>query len=151
LHWEASAIASGLVACTGNTGCKWASTNTKGQAIELAHYLEKRVQLDQPINIHLTGCPNSCAQHYIGDIGLMGVKTMLGSASVEAYNVLLGGGYGDTRAVAKEVFKGIPFSALPPLLERVLTTYKARRKTGETFAQFTQRHEVKQLQEMFGE
>ena len=150
-HWQASTIAGGLVACTGNTGCKWASTNTKGQAVELARYLEKRVQLDQPINIHLTGCPNSCAQHYIGDIGLLGVKTMLGGASVEAYNVALGGGYGDDRAVAKEVFKGIPFSALPQLLERVLTTYKAKRKVAETFAEFTRRHEVKELQEMFSE
>ena len=149
--WQASAIAGGLVACTGNTGCKWASTNTKGQAVALARFLEERIHLDQPINIHFTGCPNSCAQHYIGDIGLLGVKTMLGGESVEAYNVVLGGGEGDARAVAKEVFKGIPFTALPPLLERVLTVYQAKRKTGETFAQFTRRHEVKQLQAMFSE
>jgi ferredoxin-nitrite reductase len=150
-HYEATTIAGGLVACTGNTGCKWASTNTKGQAVELARYLEKRVSLDQPINIHLTGCPNSCAQHYIGDIGLLGVKTMLGAESVEAYNVVLGGGYGHDQAIAKEVFKGIPFSALPQLLQRVLMAYKAKRKSGETFAEFTRRHEVKQLQEMFSE
>ena len=76
---------------------------------------------------------------------------MLGGASVEAYNIVLGGGYGDDRVVAKEVFKGIPFSALPQLLERVLTTYKAKRKVAETFAEFTRRHEVKELQEMFSE
>jgi ferredoxin-nitrite reductase len=150
-HYEATTIAGGLVACTGNTGCKWASTNTKGQAIELARYLEKRVSLDQPINIHLTGCPNSCAQHYIGDIGLLGVKTMLGAESVDAYNVVLGGGSGHDRVIAKEVFKGIPFSALPQLLQRVIMAYKAKRKSGETFAEFTDRHEVKQLQEMFSE
>ncbi|MBI2929789.1 MAG: precorrin-3B synthase [Verrucomicrobia bacterium] len=150
-HHEASTIAGGLVACTGNTGCKWASTNTKGQAIELARHLEKRVHLDHPINIHLTGCPNSCAQHYIGDIGLMGVKTMLGGASVEGYNVVLGGGGGADAGIAKEVFKGIPFSTLPALLERVLTVFNSRRRTGETFAAFTRRHEVKQLQEMFSE
>ena len=70
---------------------------------------------------------------------------------MEAYNVLLGGGYGEDRTIAKEVFKGIPFSALPQLLERVLTTYKARRTRGESFAEFTRRHELKQLQEMFSE
>jgi len=150
-HYEAGTIAGGLVACTGNTGCKWASTNTKGQAVELARYLEKRVRLDQPINIHLTGCPHSCAQHYIGDIGLLGVKTMLGGASVEGYNVVFGGGYGHDRVIAKEVFKGIPFSALPELIERVLLTYQARRRSGESFSEFVRRHETKVLQEMFSD
>ncbi len=150
-HYEASTIAGGLVACTGNTGCKWAATNTKGQAVELARYLEKRVQLDQPINIHLTGCPNSCAQHYMGDIGLQGARVTLSGESVEAYHVVLGGGYGAEQAVAKEVFKGIPFSALPELLERVLIVYQEKRAAGESFAAFTRRHEVKQLQEMFSE
>jgi len=150
-HYEASTIAGRLVACTGNTGCKWASTNTKGQALELARYLEKRIQLDQPINIHLTGCPNSCAQHYIGDIGLLGTKTNLEGQSVEAYNVVFGGGFGDDRAIAKEVFKGIPFSALPELLERVLKVYLRRRSPGESFAAFARRHEIKDLQEMFSQ
>jgi ferredoxin-nitrite reductase len=150
-HHEATAIAGGLVACTGNTGCKWASTDTKRQAVELARYLEQRVRLDQPINIHLTGCPHSCAQHYIGDIGLLGVKTTLGGAQVEAYNVTLGGGFGHEAAVGKEVFKGIPFSSLPALLERTLTVYLARRQAGESFAEFTRRHEVKALQEMISE
>jgi ferredoxin-nitrite reductase len=150
-HYEASAITGGLVACTGNTGCKWAATNTKGQAVALGRYLDKRVTLDQPINIHLTGCPNSCAQHYIGDIGLLGVKTTISGESVEAYNVTLGGGYGQERAIARDVFKGIPFSQLPQLLERVLCTYQTRRQPGETFAEFTRRHSVKELQELFSE
>jgi ferredoxin-nitrite reductase len=150
-HYEASAIAGGVVACTGNSGCKWASTNTKGQAIEIARYLENRVQLDQPINIHLTGCPHSCAQHYIGDIGLLGTKTTLEGESVEAYNVVLGGGFGHDQTIAKEVFKGIPFSAMLPLLERVLKVYVARRKAGESFAAFARRHETKELQEMFSQ
>ncbi len=150
-HYSASAIAGGLVACTGNAGCKYASTHTKAHAVELARYLEKRVQLDRPINIHLTGCPNSCAQHYLGDIGLLGVKTMLNGASVEGYNVALGGGFGLEQAAGKEIFKGLPFSVIPKLLERVLRTYLARRQSGETLAEFTRRHEVKQLQEMFSE
>jgi ferredoxin-nitrite reductase len=148
-HYRASSIAGGLVACTGNTGCKWAATNTKAQAIELARYLEKKLQLDQPINIHLTGCPHSCAQHYIGDIGLLGTKVSLRGESLEAYTVALGGGHGPDQALAREVFKGIPFSELPALLERVLTVYKQKRNGGETFAEFTRRHDLKRLQEMF--
>jgi ferredoxin-nitrite reductase len=145
-HHEATSISGGLVACTGNTGCKWASTNTKGQAVELARYLEKKVRLDQPINIHLTGCPNSCAQHYMGDIGLLGAKVTGGE---EGYHVVLGGGFGDAQAVGREVFKGIAFGELPALLERVLTTYLEKRERGESFVTFTRRHSVKELQEMF--
>lgn len=149
LHHEATNILGGLVACTGNTGCKWAATDTKGQAVALGAHLNKKLQLDHPINIHLTGCPNSCAQHYVGDIGLQGVK--VGQASSEGYHVVFGGGTGADAAIARQVFTGIPFSDLPALLERVLKTYQARRQPGETFAAFTRRHEVKQLQEMFSE
>ncbi len=63
LDATASAIRGALVACTGNTGCKFAATNTKGQALILADHLEQHVALDRPVNIHLTGCPHSCAQH----------------------------------------------------------------------------------------
>jgi ferredoxin-nitrite reductase len=148
-HHEATNIMGGLVACTGNSGCKFAATNTKGQAVALATHLNKRVQLDQPINIHLTGCPNSCAQHYIGDIGLQGVKVNSGGSSVEGYNIVFGGGFGANAGIGKEVFKGISFAEIPKLLEHVLKVYLARRNSGESFAGFTRRHEVKQLQEMF--
>ncbi|HLP77463.1 MAG TPA: NirA family protein [Candidatus Paceibacterota bacterium] len=148
-HHEATNIAGGLVACTGNQGCKWAATDTKGHAVALAEHLNKRVKLDQPINLHLTGCPHSCAQHYIGDIGLQGVKVNAGGSSVEGYNIVFGGGCGLDSAIAKDVFKGISFSELPALLERVMTVYLTKRNAGESFAAFTRRHEVKQLQEMF--
>jgi ferredoxin-nitrite reductase len=148
-HYESTHIAGGLIACTGSTGCKWAATDTKGQALKLADHLNRRVQLDQPINIHLTGCPHSCAQHYIGDIGLQGVKVNAGGTTVDGYNVVFGGGSGVAAAVAKEVFKGISFDELPGLLERALKTFLTRRQPGESFAAFTRRHEVKQLQEMF--
>jgi ferredoxin-nitrite reductase len=148
-HYESTHIAGGLIACTGSTGCKWAATDTKGQALKLADHLNRRVQLDQAINIHLTGCPHSCAQHYIGDIGLQGVKVNAGGSTVDGYNVVFGGGSGAGAAVAKEVFKGISFDEVPGLLERALKTYLARRQAAESFAAFTRRHGVKELQEMF--
>ena len=146
-HHESTNILGGLVACTGNTGCKWAATDTKGQAIALGAHLNKTVQLDQPVNIHLTGCPNSCAQHYVGDIGLQGVKV----SAREGYHVVFGGGVGAEAGIGKQVFTGISFGEIPALLERVLKAYLAKRQSGETFAAFTRRHEVKQLQEMFSE
>ncbi len=147
LHYEATSIAGGLVACTGNTGCKYAATNTKGHAVALARYLESKLSLDRPLNIHLTGCPHSCAQHYIGDIGLLGVKTPLG----EGYNVVLGGGWGSEQGIGQEVFRGISFQELPALLENVLRVYLERRQPGEAFHEFVRRHDLKTLQEMFCE
>jgi ferredoxin-nitrite reductase len=145
-HYETTTISGGLVACTGNTGCQWASTNTKGQAVLLARHLEKKVRLDQPINIHLTGCPNSCAQHYMGDIGLLGAKVKQGSDTVEGYHVAMGGGFGNKQAVVREIF-----NELTGLLEHVLKTYLSKRKSGESFVEFTRRHSVKELQEIFSE
>jgi ferredoxin-nitrite reductase len=150
-HYAATSISGGLIACTGNTGCQWSSTNTKGQAVLLARHLEKKLQLDQPINIHLTGCPNSCAQHYMGDIGLLGAKVKQGGDTVEGYHVLLGGGFGEKQAVAREVFRGVPFNELPALLEHLLKVYLAKRNRGESFVEFTRRHSVKELQELFSE
>lgn len=150
-HYAATSISGGLIACTGNTGCQWSSTNTKAQAVHLARHLEKKLQLDQPINIHLTGCPNSCAQHYMGDIGLLGAKVKQGGDTVEGYHVVLGGGFGEQQAVAREVFRGVPFNELPTLLEHVLKIYLAKRNRGESFVEFTRRHSVKELQEFFSE
>jgi len=90
LHWNATSFRAGLVACTGSRGCKFAAADTKGQAMILADYLEKNVDLDQPLNIHLTGCHHSCAQHYIGDIGLMGTNVEVGDDMVEGYQVVVG-------------------------------------------------------------
>ena len=150
-HYETTTISGGLVACTGNTGCKWSSTNTKDQAVKLARHLEKRVPLDQPINIHLTGCPNSCAQHYMGDIGLLGAKVNQGGDTVEGYHVILGGGFGEKQGVGREILRGVAFNELPALLERVLKTYLRKRSRGETFLEFTRRHSVKELQELFSD
>ena len=149
LHWQPSNLRSGLVACTGNSYCKFASSNTKGHALELADYLEKRVELDQPINIHLTGCPNSCAQHYVGDVGLLGAKVKVAGETVEGYHVFVGGGFGGNQAVGRQVFQGISFEQLKPMLERILKGYLRHRQAGESFQKFTQRHDLNTLQAIF--
>ena len=94
---EASAIRAGLVACTGNAGCKFAASDTKGHAEAIADHLRPRIALDQPVNIHLTGCHHSCAQHYIGDIGLLGARVRARRGEVEGYHLHVGGGCGAER------------------------------------------------------
>ena len=146
LAHSSTTVSGGLIACTGSTGCKFAAANTKGQAVILSEYLETKITLDQPINIHLTGCHHSCAQHYIGDIGLMGTPVKLDSGEkVDGYNIVLGGGVDDTQAIAREVYKSVAFTDIPPLIEKLLKYYQENRNPGETFAQYTQREKVEEL------
>ncbi len=149
LDWRQSHLRSGIIACTGNSYCKFASANTKGHALELANYLDKKLKLDQPINIHLTGCPNSCAQHYMGDIGLLGTKVKVSGETLEGYHVFVGGGFAGNQAVGRQVFSGISFEQLKPTLENMLKGYLKHRENGETFQQFTKRCDLNRLQVVF--
>jgi ferredoxin-nitrite reductase len=135
----------GLVACTGNSYCKYAQANTKAHALALADYLEKKLTLDQPLNVHLTGCPHSCAQHYMGDIGLLATKVR----GTEAYHVFVGGGFGANQAVGRQIFSGIAFEELKQTLEKMLKGYLRRREPAETFQKFTLRHDLNTLQAIF--
>jgi ferredoxin-nitrite reductase len=144
-----SNVAGGVIACTGNTFCKYAQSNTKGHALELIKHLEKRVELDQPVNIHLTGCPHSCAQHYMGDIGCLGTKTKIGGETLDGYHVFVGGGFGKHQAVGRQVFAGVTAAELPRTLERMLRAFLKHREGRETFQAFTNRQEVGRLQELF--
>lgn len=145
LDWDASSLRSGLVACTGNAGCKFAASNTKRHAMLLAQYLEERVELDQPINLHLTGCHHSCAQHYIGDIGLEATKVEIGDEMVEGYHLCVGGGYGPDQGIGRRLIDAMPFETIPPAIERLLQTYLAQRRSGESFAAFARRHSLEAL------
>jgi ferredoxin-nitrite reductase len=152
LSTAATSIRAGLVACTGNVGCKFAASDTKRHAEDIAHWCEERVALDGPINIHLTGCHHSCAQHYIGDIGLIACKVATSEEgdAVEGYHILVGGGFGPDAALAQEVYHDVKAEDAPPIVERMLKAYLAHRAVpDETFATFTRRHEVGALKELF--
>ena len=92
---------------TGNAGCSSAS-DTKRHAAELVEWLDERIVIDRPLNIHLTGCPNSCAQHYVADIGLLATKVEQGDEMVEGYDLLVGGGAGAHQALGRLVRNALP-------------------------------------------
>lgn len=143
---EANSLTSGIITCTGNKGCKYSSTDTKGHALALGKVLAgRKLAIEQPINIHFTGCPNSCAQHYCGDIGFLGAKLADGS---EGYHVTLGGGMGDEQGIGREVFRGVRAEEVPGLTDKILRTYEEKKSAGETFVQWTRRHSMKELQEL---
>jgi ferredoxin-nitrite reductase len=154
LSTSTNSIRAGLVACTGNVGCKFAASDTKRHAEDIARWCESRVTLDGPVNIHLTGCHNSCAQHYIGDIGLLACKVATSEEgdTVEGYHVHVGGGFGANAALAREIFADVKAHDVPALVERMLKTYMARRSSpDESFQAFTLRHEVDALRQLFAE
>jgi ferredoxin-nitrite reductase len=146
LHWNATSFRAGLVACTGNRGCKFAASDTKGHSLILADYLEKEIELDQPLNIHLTGCHHSCAQHYIGDIGLMGTNVEVDDDMVEGYQVVVGGGYGSRGRMGRVLFDGVAFDEVPPMVHRILDAYIDKREDKEeSFVDFAARHSDQEL------
>jgi ferredoxin-nitrite reductase len=148
LTTKASAVRAGLVACTGNTGCKFAASDTKRHAEEIARHCEPRVALDNPVNIHLTGCHHSCAQHYISEIGLLAckVETSAEGDAVEGYHILAGGGFGPDAALGRELFRDVKAEDAPATIERMLKAYLAHRASaGESFLAFANRHEVDAL------
>ena len=138
-------VTSGIVACTGNKGCKYSATDTKGHAVTLARRLAK-LHVGSPVNLHFTGCPHSCAQHYCGDIGFVGAKLADGT---EGYHVVMGGGMGNEQGIAREVFKGVRAEEVPSLVEKVLLIYETKKKNGESFVAWARRHSLKELQELF--
>ena len=151
LDWKASPVRAGLVACTGNRGCKFAASDTKGHADAIARRCETRVALDGPVNIHLTGCHHSCAQHYIGDIGLIGarVETSEEGDTVEGYHVMVGGGFGPDAAIGRELYRDVKAEDTPKTVEKMLNGYLANRAGEETFLTFTRRHEIDALKKIF--
>ncbi len=140
LGWQASHVRGGLVACTGNAGCKFAASNTKRHAAELADFLDARITLPAPINIHLTGCHHSCAQHYVADIGLLGAKVERGEDLVEGYDLHVGGGAGPEQRIGRLVLPKVPQDALNDTVLALLQAW-LRDAPGESFQAFTARHD----------
>lgn len=151
LSTETSAIRAGLIACTGATGCRFAAAHTKENADEIAAWCEERVPLDTPVNVHLTGCHHSCAQHYIGDIGLIGARVPINDDgdTVDGYHVLVGGGYGVDGKMARDLLQNVKAEDAPKAVESILKTYIANRASNdESFVAFASRHDVDALKSM---
>lgn len=148
LSAETSVLRAGLIACTGATGCKFAAAHTKEDALAIAAHCDERLTLETPVNIHLTGCHHSCAQHYIGDLGLIGAKVPVNEEgdTVPGYNLLVGGGYGVDGAMARDFQENVKAEDAPALVERVLRTWQTHRASPEeSFVAFARRHEIAEL------
>jgi sulfite reductase (ferredoxin) len=138
---QASVFARGTVACTGSEFCKLALTETKGFARWLTHELEERLpDFQEQLRLNITGCPNSCGQHWIADIGIEGKKIKVDGRMVDAYYFCIGGSVGQFATIARPVGYRCAATDVPDAIERLLAGFNERREPGENLRRFLARH-----------
>jgi sulfite reductase (ferredoxin) len=146
LQVEGSNFWRGAVACTGTEFCKLAITETKGFTRWLVDELEERLpEFDQQLRLNVTGCPNSCGQHWIADIGMEGKKIKMDGKLTDAYYFCLGGAVGEHAAIARPVGFRCPAPLVPEAIERLLRHYLATRTTQENLRAWFLRHTNEEL------
>jgi ferredoxin-nitrite reductase len=110
----------GLVSCTGSQFCNFALIETKNRALAMIKALEAELSLNRPVRVHWTGCPNSCGQPQVADIGLMGTKARKNGKAVEGVDIYMGGKVGKDAHLGTCVTKGIACEDLQPVLRDLL-------------------------------
>jgi sulfite reductase (ferredoxin) len=141
LRVAASSFRRGAVACTGTEFCKLAITETKAFSRWLVEEMEERLPgFDQHLKLHVTGCPNSCGQHWIADIGIEGKKQKVNGELVDAYYFCVGGALGQLASIARPIGYRCPATDVPAALERLLQAYLELRRRDENLRQFFARH-----------
>jgi sulfite reductase (ferredoxin) len=136
----------GTVACSGTEFCKLAITETKSFSRWLVEELDDRLPaFDQQLKLHVTGCPNSCGQHWIADIGIEGKKLKVDGDMVDAYYFCLGGALGLNQGTARPVGYRCAATEVPEAIERLLRRYLAGRDDGENLRRFFARHSDTEL------
>ena len=147
-------IRAGLIACTGRAGCKFGNADTKRTASNIAEWCGSRVEVDTPINIHLTGCHHSCAQHYISDIGMIGARIAQDDSdeTLDGFHIFTGGGFGPQADVGQELYQNVKSEDAPKVVEKLLKAYLANRASpDETFLTFSRRHDAAALRKLADE
>jgi sulfite reductase (ferredoxin) len=148
LRVDGSPFWRGAVACSGTEFCKLAITETKSFSRWLVEELEERLPgFEQHLKLHVTGCPNSCGQHWIADIGLEGKKIKVGERMVDAYYFCLGGAVGLHQGIARPVGYRCLASDVPDAIERLLRRYLTERAPGDNLRRFFSRHGDSELRE----
>ena len=143
-----SAFSRGIVACSGTEFCKLAITETKSFSRWLVEEMDERLPgFDQHLRLHVTGCPNSCGQHWIADVGIEGKKIKVNDRVVDAYYFCVGGALGLHQSTARPVGYRCAATQVPEALERLLGRYLAERDPGENLRKFFARHTDTQLRE----
>jgi sulfite reductase (ferredoxin) len=138
----------GAVACSGSEFCKLAITETKSFSRWLVEELEERLPgFEQHLKLHVTGCPNSCGQHWIADIGIEGKKIKVDDRQQDAYYFCVGGAVGLHQSIARPIGFRCLASQVPDAIERLLRRYLDERLPSENLRRFFARHSDSELRE----
>ncbi len=140
LVYDPSNFRKGCVSCTGIEFCNLAVTETKNRMIDLVEQLETQSGwYKDKIRIHFSGCPSSCGQHQIADIGFRGARTKIDGVMHDAYDCFIGGRLGENRRF-NELLKGkVLAKDVHHFIDKLLRIYDCGKVNGETFAEFCDR------------
>jgi sulfite reductase (ferredoxin) len=148
LRVAASSFWRGAIACSGTEFCKLAITETKSFSRWLVEELEERLPgFEQHLKLHVTGCPNSCGQHWIADIGIEGKKIKVNERFQDAYYFCVGGALGLNQSIARTIGYRCLASEVPDAIERLLHRYLDEHLPGENLRHFLARHSDTELRE----
>jgi sulfite reductase (ferredoxin) len=137
---EGSPFQRGTASCTGSEYCKLALTETKLFSIRLAQELEDRLPgFTDTVKLHVAGCPNSCGQHPIADVGLQGILLNQGGVQVEGFDFFVGGGLGKNSTLGHRLGFRAASDDVADALERLFSAYVTQKSEGESIRSWTSR------------
>jgi len=139
------------VTCTGIEFCNLALTETKIFTQSLIEYLASKFpDICDTVSIHVTGCPNACAQYQVADIGLVGTVRMDGAVRREAYHIAVGFALGVGEHFNRHIFSAVPAEEVPKVLERMIYVYLSQKNAKDSFVSFCNRFPSEDLFKLFG-
>ncbi|HZS46226.1 MAG TPA: precorrin-3B synthase [Blastocatellia bacterium] len=143
-----SSLRRNIIACTGIQFCKLALAETKSRAATIVEELEQRIVLPEDVRISVTGCPNSCAQYDICDIGLEGGQVTINGEKHEAFSFLIGGGLGEMERFGRRLPGRVLSDDVAPAIEKLINWYYCDRRPSESFRAFCWRHSVEEINDI---
>lgn len=138
-------LSAGMVACTGKEACKFGLASTKKMGFKLLDELKDSWISPEPLNINITGCPHSCAQHLIGDIGLLSTNYEENGETKDAFHIYLGGGFAENGVIGKLFLKDVPEFLVGQVLGKMIEVYE-QNKGYKTFHEFLMQESETQFQ-----
>jgi sulfite reductase beta subunit-like hemoprotein len=138
---DANPVRGRSIACTGEPHCNFSVTETKTRLGALIEHLEARFGTRiAELRLHLDGCPHSCAQHWVGDLGFQGTTARdEAGARRQAYDIFVRGGLGPGAAIGRPLFRRVPTELLNEAVEGLVGGWLETRVDGESFTDFQRR------------
>ncbi|MEJ0000444.1 MAG: nitrite/sulfite reductase [Verrucomicrobiota bacterium] len=140
LAWRPTNFREGCVSCTGMEFCNLAIAETKNRMMLLVEQLERECAFySDKIRIHFSGCPSSCGQHQVADIGFRGAVTRVNGVPTECFDLFIGGKLGADARFNELVKSKVLAGDIHVTVRKLLRFYTENRQAGESFADLARR------------